>query len=207
VKRIPPLGGAIGGFVVGLLLIVLWESAGPHTTVLVGQTLVLAITAIAAVWYAAQTRRMADATSAMAQANSKTVDLMKHQFDAAYTPHLRPYVRNPDGKSVVIALSNWRGTAAIHPGVYPEWSPPSKSADYGVLSKDIGPDLPIVDCATGEVIQVGDTWYCRVSLPPEDSGIVRVEYGDPPRRQPKDWALRSLRDMQGAWHFVPEPEE
>ncbi len=155
-----------------------------------------------------ETKRMARAADTSAKAARQQAEIMKDQFEVGYTPHLRPYVAyvHSGGQSVVIALSNWSGIAAIHPGVYPEWSEPSKSADYGVLSNSIGAALPIVKCATGQVIEVGETWYCHVFVPPEDSGRVDVRYDERPRKT-DFWTLRSLPDMQDAWHFVAEPEE
>ena len=142
-------------------------------------------------------------------------DSMTDQFDVQYTPHLRPGVRRPDpeNNSVIIRLTNLSGAAAIHPGIYPEWTTPHERNAELVREPDGGvePWLPTGDYFTCTVIQVGEASLCRVSIPPDRSGKIEVRWHEQPwgeRDKHKHiWTLKPNPEKEEGWHFEYGPEE
>ena len=200
------LGGAVGLLFIGCALWVLWHSSNggevAQTTVLAVQTLVLAVTAGFVVWYAAAAHRQAE--------------IMTDQFDVQCTPHLRPRVGRPDpaNDAVIVRLENLAGAAAIHPGVYPEWTKPHNGNAELIREPDDGPTpcLPTGNYFTCPVIQVGEVWLCRVRTPRSDEcGKVAVRWLEQPwgerHKHEHIWTLTSNPEKPEEWHFEYGPEE
>lgn len=193
------LGLTAGLLIVGAaVLLLLWPDRGggngAHTVILVAQTVVLAITAGFVVWYAHAAHRQAE--------------ILKDQFDVQSTPHLRPDVFGMCGETnyVGIRLRNLAGAAAIHPGVYPEWTKPHENNAELVREPSL---LAEGDYFTCPVIQVGETWFCRALIPPGDSGKVVVRWLEQPwaerHKHEHIWTLQHNPEKKNEWHFVYEP--
>ena len=99
-NRIPPVLGAIVGFVVGLLMACQQYEA----SILLITAIILAVTLRYVVKYAEAARQQAE--------------ILADQFDVRYRPHLRPVLRHPQDSWICICLMNLSGVEAIEPGVY-----------------------------------------------------------------------------------------
>ncbi len=201
-------GITAGLLVVGVAVLLFWHSGrgtnAAQTIVLAVQTLVLAVTAGFVVWYASAAQRQAE--------------ILKDQFDVLCTPHLRPTVPRPDAEkeSVIIRLTNLSGAAAIHPGVYPEWTEPHEHNAELIREPCTGPaPCPPLggDYFTCPVIQVGETWRCRVLIPRDGSGKIKVRWLEQPwgerEKHEHIWTLEHISESgkEKEWHFVCKPED
>ena len=214
-------GAIIFGIIVSLVAIphcayILHISTGGDRLIIL-QTIVLMLTLVGVGWYAWEARRTAQAAEKQTRTTSHQVEVMtaqfeiakgqfevmKRQFDVEYTPHLRPEVcgPDPDGKFVIIRLSNLSGTGAVHPGVHPKWLPRERNAP---LVKEPDDNLHEGDFFTCMVIKVDETWRCRVRMPGSgECKKVGVEWDEEPwgERNTHIWRFERIPGTEKEWHF------
>jgi len=141
----------------------------------------------------------------------REVGVAKPELDAQRTPHLRPEVWSVDVKSdwVCIRLRNLAGAAAIHPGVYPEWTSRERNGPLYPEPYGSPEPPPQVDFATCPILEVGQGGVCCVSMPPDGSGNVEVQWGEQPweERNTQTWSFEPIPDREKEWHFVYRRED